>query len=222
MQRCRQLLQRHGGQFHRRTFFTEEKYFTIEQTHNVRNDRVLAGSISEANRKGRIVSRTQKPAGVMVWAGVSFAGKTNLVFVENGIKINDNNYVTDILEAIVILWAQQTYPGQQWIFQQDSSPAHRTKLAQDFCREHFPDFSSLQEWPPYSPDLNPLDYTIWGILEAKACAKPYKSVESLKNDLVKAWVEIDENTVRAAIEQFSRRLRRCISARGGVFENQFS
>ena len=28
------------------------------------------------------------------------------------------------------------------------------------------------KWPPNSPDLNPLDYSVWSILEEKACAKP--------------------------------------------------
>ena len=36
------------------------------------------------------------------------------------------------------------------------------------------------EWPPNSIDLNPLDYSVWRILEEKACAKPHPNVESLK------------------------------------------
>ena len=51
-----------------------------------------------------------------------------------------------------------------------------------------PDFISVDthwrradgEWPPNSPDLNPLDYSIWSILEAKACAN--KTIESLNLD----------------------------------------
>ncbi|XP_054718970.1 vacuolar protein sorting-associated protein 53 homolog [Uloborus diversus] len=40
-------------------------------------------------------------------------------------------------------------------------------MTQDWCRTHFPDFISSAEWPPYSPDLNPMDYSVWSILEAK-------------------------------------------------------
>ena len=32
-------------------------------------------------------------------------------------------------------------------------------------------------WPPASPDLNPLDFNIWSILEAEACAKTHDTVE---------------------------------------------
>ncbi|KOC59642.1 hypothetical protein WH47_11073, partial [Habropoda laboriosa] len=62
-------------------------------------------------------------------------------------------------------------------------------------------------WSPYSPNLNPLDYSIWGILEAKVCAKPHNSVESLKHDLKKAWNEIDDNTLRDANRSISEASR---------------
>ena len=190
-QRCQRLLRECGAQFQRKVLFSDEKFFSVEQAHNVQNDRVLASGSSEANKKGRIVSRTQKPAGVMVWAGVSFLGKTELIFVENGIQTNANNYVTDILQAVVLPWTKQTYPNQNWIFQQDSAPAHRARTTQEFCKNNFPAFWSPQQWLPYSPDLNPLDYAIWGILEAKVCSKPHKSVELLKRDLVKAYIFFD-------------------------------
>ena len=44
-------------------------------------------------------------------------------------------------------------------------------------------------WPPASPDLNPLDFNIWSILEAEACAKTHDTVESLKVSLKKAWAK---------------------------------
>ena len=40
-------------------------------------------------------------------------------------------------------------------------------------------------WPSNSPDLNPMDYSIWSILERKVCSTRYNSLESLKEALVK-------------------------------------
>ena len=218
--RCQRLLRERGAQFQRKVLFSDKKFFSVEQAHNVQNDRVLASGSSEADKKGCIVSRTQNPAGVMVWAGVSFLGIKELYFVKNGIKINANNYVTNILQAEVLLWTQQTYPNQNWIFPQDSALAHQARTTQEFCKNNFTAFWSPQQWPPYSPDLKPLDYAIWGILETKVCSKPHKSVGSLKRDLVKAWSKIDEKMVRPAIDQFPRHLRACIRANGGIFENE--
>ena len=49
--------------------------------------------------------------------------------------------------------------------------------------------------PPYSPDLNLLDYSVWSILEAKACAKPHKSLHALRRSLEAAWETLTLETV---------------------------
>jgi len=35
----------------------------------------------------------------------------------------------------------------------------------DFLRTHVPTFIEPENWPPSSPDLNPMDYCIWGALQ---------------------------------------------------------
>ena len=75
----------------------------------------------------------------------------------------------------------------------------------------------IGEWPPNSPDLNPLDYA-GSILEEKACQKPYPNVESLKKALKKAWKEITLDTLVKIVDNFPKRLKACIDAKGGHFE----
>ena len=41
---------------------------------------------------------------------------------------------------------------------------------------------------PSSPDLNPMDYFIWSILEVNACVTSHAKVEALKASLKTAWV----------------------------------
>ena len=55
-------------------------------------------------------------------------------------------------------------------------------------------------------------------LEEKACAKPHQTVESLKRALRKAWNEISVDTLRGIVDNFSKRLKKCIDANGGHFE----
>uniref|UniRef100_A0A914D1J2 Uncharacterized protein n=1 Tax=Acrobeloides nanus TaxID=290746 RepID=A0A914D1J2_9BILA len=74
------------------------------------------------------------------------------------------------------------------------------------------------EWPPNSPDLSPLDYSIWSILEEKACSKPHPNLESLKKALKKAWKEINLETLIKTVDDFPKRLEACIAANGGYFE----
>ena len=51
--------------------------------------------------------------------------------------------------------------GDDWIFQQDGAMPHQHYRTQKWCQENFPSFIDKYHWPPNSPDLNPLDYSIW-------------------------------------------------------------
>ena len=76
------------------------------------------------------------------------------------------------------------------------------------------------EWPSNSSDLNVMDYSIWSILEAEACSKPHQSIEALKKSLVKAWNAIPQDIIDKAVDDFPKRLKKCIEAGGGHFENK--
>jgi len=43
-------------------------------------------------------------------------------------------------------------------------PAHSAKLAQDWIATKSSEFIGKDEWPANSPDLNPLDYHVWGAM----------------------------------------------------------
>ena len=73
-------------------------------------------------------------------------------------------------------------------------------------------------WPPSSPDLNPLDYGIWGYVEAKACATPHSNVESLKASVDREWAAMPEAYVVKTCRSFRRRLEAIIASNGGHFE----
>ena len=103
-------------------------------------------------------------------------------------------------------------------FQQDGAPAHTSNSTQGCLRENIPDFIRKEEWPPYSPYLNPMDYSMWGILESRACSKPHKNILSLKSSLCREWEKIPMEMLRAAVQRFPERLKAVISKRGGYIE----
>ncbi|KIH67820.1 hypothetical protein ANCDUO_01845 [Ancylostoma duodenale] len=113
------------------------------------------------------------------------------------------------------------HPGNyegNWTFQQDGAPAHKSKKVQRWCRENLTDFIDANEWPANSPDLNVMDYSVWAILEEKACAKQHGSVDALKISRKKAWEDIPQETLRAAVESYPKRLKAVIKAKGGHIE----
>uniref|UniRef100_A0A914ECA4 Transposase n=1 Tax=Acrobeloides nanus TaxID=290746 RepID=A0A914ECA4_9BILA len=105
---------------------------------------------------------------------------------------NEDRYM-EMLRAHLIPWTHTIFGDDEWTFQQDGAPGHKAIETQAFLRENCPDFIKVDthwrnadgEWPPNSPDLNPLDYVVWSILEEKACAKPHKNVKFLKRALKK-------------------------------------
>ena len=154
--------------------FSDEKLFTIEQATNKQNDRILAPTSSSITEKHLYVKRTQKPQSVMVWAGISAKGRTPLVFVPVGAKINSSTYQKLILEPVVKDLSKTMFNKEPFLFQQDSAPAHTSNISQNWLRENIPDFITKEEWPPSSPDLNPMDFSIWSILEKMLCKVTFK------------------------------------------------
>ena len=95
-------------------------------------------------------------------AGVCFGGKSRLHFVEEKAKVSAAYYVGSLLPMLIDDCERLLPFG--FVFQQNGAPAHTARLTQDWLRENCTDFIVKDEWPPNSPDLNPLDYHVWGTM----------------------------------------------------------
>jgi len=51
------------------------------------------------------------------------------------------------------------------MFQQDNAPAHRACETIKLLQRETPAFISPDLWPPSSPDLNPVNYNICGVMQ---------------------------------------------------------
>ena len=216
-EKCLILRKRFTGGTHQRIVFSDEKIFTVEMAYNRQNSRILARDQKSISSSIRTIKRTQKPASVMVWGAITSDGRTPLVFIDQGVKINKEVYVESILENALKPWAGKHFNCAHWVFQQDSAPSHKAKMTSEWLNLNVPDF--IEEWPASSPDLNPMDFCIWSILESRVCAKPHKNIESLKSSLRREWEIISEDVLRAAADNFYKRLSLCIKAKGNTFED---
>ena len=175
------------------------------------------GNLKEKLGWGGLFRRIQKPKSVMVWAGICGTGKSPVVFVKPGVKINQVEYLK-ILKKKVLPWSQKHFKQVPWVFQQDSAPKHRAITVQEWCSKNFPDFITWKEWPPSSPDLNPMDFSIWNILQERACKKPHKSLRTLKSALIKEWSNLELDILQNCCLEFMKRVKLCIKAKGQHFE----
>jgi len=84
-----------------------------------------------------------------------------------------------------------------------------------------PAFIEPSNWPPNSPDSNPVDYSIWGALQQLVYRQMVEDVDHLKQVLNSCWDMISQELIDGAIEQWSKRQSSVIHSRGGHIEHRF-
>ena len=72
-----------------------------------------------------------------------------------------------------------------------------------------------------SPDLNPVDYRIWSVMQHRVYRKKVQDVAELRGRLIEVWAGMEQTIIDDAIDQWRRRLRACVGAKGGHFEHSF-
>ena len=80
-------------------------------------------------------------------------------------------YYCDEVHGRGLLPDMRLKSGNDFVFQQDSSarapPVHRSRHTVEFLISNVPEFIEPHNWPSNSPDLNPVDYSIWGTLQQR-------------------------------------------------------
>ena len=61
-----------------------------------------------------------------------------------------------------------------------------------------PDFIPQTLWPPNSSDLNPVDCSIWSVLQEKVYQSRIANVNELETCLIEEWARFDQSIVGAA------------------------
>ena len=127
-------------------------------------------------------------------------------------------YYRDVLLMQKLLPEIRELSGEAFFtFQQDSAPAHRARETKALLERETPDFILPTLWPPNSPDLNPIDYKIWSVLQERVYRGRITDVEHLKQRIREEWDKLDHTIVVKAIQQWRKRLLECVRADGGHF-----
>lgn len=147
---------------------------------------------------------------VMVWAGISLLGKTELVILEEG-SVTAARYVERVIRPHVIPFSQRV--GENFIFMQDNARAHTARSTQTALSDAN---ITVLPWPAMSPDLNPIEH-LWDQLKRslKANYSDVANRQELINALKVCWEQIPEQNITHLIESVPDRLRECVRSRGG-------
>jgi len=78
----------------------------------------------------------------------------------------------------------------------------------------------LKFWLDNSPDLNPVDYKVWSVLQEQLYKVTVNNVYELHQRIQTVWDELNQRIIDKAIKQWRNRLRTCVEAKGGHFEHK--
>lgn len=196
--------------------FTDETPFTLQSGLNRQNSRIYAQSKQDINPKELLFERKQFNLKLMVWIGISVAGKLPIIFFDE--KINAENYIANILRPS-IRSVIQMFSGGNWVWQQDGAAAHTALITQNFFKDNGFNFITKTEWPPNSCDLSPLDYCINSVLKERVYAHKFSTMAEMKKVIIREWRQFPQSIINDCIHQWRLRLEKCVEVNGRHFEH---
>lgn len=144
---------------------------------------------------------------VMFWGCFSWYGLGPLKAIDGSMRTDP--YIELLTEELLPELEASTVP---MVFMQDNAPCHKSRLVMAFLeKERIPTL----EWPPQSPDLNPIE-NLWAIIKARRQKKfgiP-TSRDQLIDQVYEIWLEITPELCQKLAMSGVNRLEDCIKVNG--------
>ena len=159
-----------------------------------------------------IMEKIQRRKGWMFWGSFAGGEKGPCLFWEKEWKsINQDSYA----ERIVPLIHGWIRLNPHLFLMQDNAPGHAGKVAQE---ELFERGIRIIFWPPYSPDLNPIE-TVWNWMkdwiEAMYGFDKVFNYDELRKVVKEAWEAVPREKLMELLESMPQRCQDVIDAEGG-------
>ena len=200
--------------------FSDEKYFSVDQVSNSRTDRFITNlRLEDVPDHVRAVQKAKHPAQIMMFGLVASNGlKMPPVFMAKGMRMGSKEYLEEVLIPHVKPWIDANFPdATNVVFMQDGAPCHTSKVVQKWLSENI-NFWPKDVWPPSSPDLNPLDFSIWAYVQAKSCDQQHPNLDHLKAAVADVWNNLSVTYIRNVCKRFRPRVEAVVAAEGGYID----
>ena len=186
--------------------FSDESRFSLQRSdRRQRVYRCLGERYSDACV--REVDRFGGGGSVMVSGGISHGVKTPLVVIHGNLTAVRNRDQALMPHVLPLVNAHNL------TFQHDNARPHVARVCRDFLNQNN---VQVLDWPPYSPDLNPIEH-LWDALDRRVRkrVKVPNNVAQLQLALIQEWNNIPQRTIDNLVGSMVRRVRAATAARGG-------
>ena len=109
--------------------------------------------------------------------------------------------------------SSRTTSARSKLFQQDGAPCHTAKDTKEWLKQKKVNLFNEGVWPPYSPDLNPVEH-IWPMVTRKLTKPAYNTKDELWAALSQAFSEITPGDVLNLYKSMPARIKAVIEAKG--------
>ncbi|UYV63664.1 hypothetical protein LAZ67_2005243 [Cordylochernes scorpioides] len=191
-------------EWHRVVFSDESRFCLSSDSRRVRVWRRRG----ERSNPAAIVERpTVRQRGIMVWGAIAYDSRSPLLRIQG--TMTAQRYVDDVLRPVTLPYLQGV-PNA--LYQQDNARPHTARISQQALQD-----VQMLPWPPYSPDLSPIEH-VWDIIGRRLHALPQpRSEDELWQMVEREWRAIPQDAIRTLIDSLPRRVAACIAATVGDF-----
>lgn len=173
-----------------------------------------------------------KPQCVNLYAGITKAGMTACQLVA-GTSKHKSTFKTktgkiarnitsaeyrDVLKTTLLPGGDRLLRGtsrRPWVLQQDNDPSHRTapNAITTWNRSHTATCQLLVDWPPNSPDLNPIE-NVWGWVDGKVQQLGCKTFDEFKTAVLDTLQSVPAAYLTSLYDSMPRRMAKVIERSG--------
>lgn len=200
--------------------FTDEAGFTKDGIFNYHNEHQWA----DENPHAVFETKDQHRFAINVWAGILGDRLIGPVVLPNRLNgLDYHNFLVNdlprLLEDVPLIQRQRMW------YMQDGAPPHYLQIVRAHLNQTYGENWIGRQgpiaWPPRSPDLNPLDFFLWGFLKTKVYSTPINDVAELQQRVLNVCDEIRVIPGIFGRVRFNlrRRARICFENDGGHVEH---